>query len=418
MKTAYLDCFSGISGDMLLGALLDVGMPLTELEHLISLLQIEGCRLEKRREGRNGIYGTRILVAVEQSRQRPRGFREIRELISRSSLSEAVKDKSLEVFSSLAEVEAEIHNCSPETIHFHEVGAVDSIVDIVGCVNGFMSLGIHAVYASHVPLGSGFVQTAHGAMPIPVPATAALLKDIPVFQTELPYEMVTPTGAALLKAFAETFGPMPPMTIDSVGYGVGSRDLPDRPNLLRLLMGKHSRQKDTETVVVLETNVDDISPEWAGYLMECLSEAGALDVSFCPVHMKKNRPGFQVQVIAHPDARERLTGILFQESGTLGVRFFYTQRQVLEREEVEIPSPWGNIRAKKIIPADTRPYVVPEYESCRKIARAKGLPLRKIYAWVMGLNVQKDSLDHSSPQGSKGKITAQGLPELEEKREC
>jgi len=388
MNVAYLDCFSGISGDMFLGALVDAGVPLLELQQLIDSLQIEGCHLEAHREARNGIYGTRILVEINQSLQRVRDFREIREIISHSALPENVKDKSVAVFSSLATVEGKIHNRTPEAVHFHEVGAVDSIMDIVGSVYGLLSLGIGSVYASGLPLGTGFVQTAHGAMPIPVPATMALLKDVPVSQTAIPYEMVTPTGAALVKTFVQSFGPMPPMIVENVGYGVGSRKLSDRPNLLRLLVGKQAPKGKSETVIVLETNIDDMSPEWAGYLMECLFEAGALDVSFCPIQMKKNRPGVQVQVIAHPHAKERLAGLLFQESGTLGVRFFYTQRQVIEREEVEIESPWGNIKVKKIIQADNTTHLVPEYESCRKIARAKGLALREIYSWIMGLNTQ------------------------------
>jgi len=402
MNVAYLDCFSGISGDMFLGALVDAGVPVAELKQLIDSLRIEGCHLETRREARNGIYGTRLLVDVDQSRQRTRDFREIRELISHSTLPQNVKDKSLQVFSSLAAVEGKIHNASPEAIHFHEVGAVDSIVDIVGSVYGLFSLDIHSVYSSRLPLGTGFVQTAHGAMPIPVPATIALLKDVPVSQTEIPYEMVTPTGAALVKAFAQTFGPMPAMTVDNIAYGVGGRELPDRPNLLRLLVGKQARKGKSETIVVLETNIDDMSPEWAGYLMECLFAAGALDVIFCPIQMKKNRPGVQVQVMASPDAKERLSGILFQESGTLGVRFFYTQRKVIEREEVTIESPWGNIKAKKIVQDDNTAYLVPEYESCRKIARAKGLALREIYSWVMGLNAQERNPDLASSLDKQG----------------
>lgn len=410
MNVAYLDCFSGISGDMFLGALVDAGVPLSELEQLIYSLRIEGCHLEALREARNGIYGTRILVEVDQSCQRARDFREIREIISLSDLPENVKRKSIEIFSSLATVEGKIHNRAPEAVHFHEVGAVDSLVDIVGCVHGLLSLDIRSVYASGLPLGTGFVQTAHGPMPIPVPATMALLRDIPVSQTEIPHEMVTPTGAALVKTFVRAFGPMPPMTVDLVGYGVGSRELPDRPNLLRLLVGKQAHQEKSETIVILETNIDDMSPEWAGYLMECLFEAGALDVSFCPIQMKKNRPGVQVQVIAHPDAKERLIRLLFQESGTLGVRFFYTQRHVFEREEVEVESPWGNIKAKKIIQADNTAYLVPEYESCRKLARSEGLALREIYSWITGLNAQKKKSAHPSSLGEQGQHNSAGTP--------
>jgi len=389
MKLAYLDCFSGISGDMFLGALLDAGLPFHELEHAIEGLHLEGCHLETKREARSQIHGTRILVNVKQSRQRPRDLQEIRNLISRAKLPEKVKEKSIEVFSSLAGVEAKIHNRTPETVHFHEVGAVDSIVDIVGCVYGLASLGIGSVHASHIPLGTGFVETAHGKMPIPAPATMALLTNVPVFQTELPFEMVTPTGAALLTSFASAFGTMPAMAVSSVGYGVGSRDFPDRPNLLRLLLGKPAGGKDIETVVVLETNIDDISPEWMGYLMERLLAAGAMDVAFCPIHMKKNRPGVQVQVIARPDAKDLLISVLFQESGTLGVRFSYTQRQVLGREEIEIESPWGKIKAKRILQTNSTPYLIPEYEACRRIALKHSIPLKKVYSWVMSLNVDK-----------------------------
>jgi uncharacterized protein (TIGR00299 family) protein len=391
MKVAYLDCFSGISGDMFLGALVDAGLPFAELERLIASLKMAGCRLEARKEGRNGIYGTRILVHIEQSSQPPRDFDGIRALLSRAALPEEVKTGSIEVFSSLAAVEGKIHNVSPESVHFHEVGAADSIVDIVGSVYGLFSLHIHSVYASRIPLGSGFVQTAHGTIPIPVPATMALLQDIPVCQTEIPHEMVTPTGAALVKTFSRSFGPLPPMTIEKVGYGVGSRELPGRPNLFRLVVGKKADGDAVETIVVLESNIDDMNPEWAGFLMERLFTAGALDVVFHPIQMKKNRPGIQIQILGRPDAKDRLLNILFQESGTLGVRFAYTERQIVQREAVEIESPWGKIRAKKSIRNGEIVYLTPEYESCRELARARGVPLREIYSWVTGQNSAKEA---------------------------
>lgn len=385
MNAAYLDCFSGISGDMLLGALVDAGLPIAELEQLTALLHLEGCRLEWAREARSGIFGTRIMVHIDQAKQHTRNFADIRELISRSDLPENVKDTSISVFSSLAKVEAHIHNSSPEAVHFHEVGAVDSIVDIVGSVYGLFLLGVDAVHVSPLPLGTGFVQTAHGTMPVPAPATMALLRNVPVSQTEIPHELVTPTGAALVKTLAQAFGPIPRMKVEKIGYGVGGREFPHRPNLLRILLGKQGGGEKHETIVVLESNIDDMNPEWAGYLMERLFEEGALDVIFFPIQMKKNRPGIQVQVLARPDARERLTGILFHESGTLGVRFSYTERHIIEREEVEVESPWGALKAKKIIHDANTVYLVPEYESCRKVARRYGLPLRQIYAWVLGL---------------------------------
>lgn len=389
MKTAYLDCFSGISGDMFLGSLLDAGLAFNELEQAVGGLRLEGCRLEARREARNHIYGTRFVVLVDPSAQRPKELHEIRDLISGSNLDAGVKAKSIEIFSILATAEGRIHNLPPEKVHFHEVGAVDSIVDIVGSVYGLTCLGIESLHASPLPLGSGFVETSHGRMPIPAPATLALLTDVPVSHCHLPFEMVTPTGAALVKSTVKTFGPMPPMAISTIGYGVGSRNLPDRPNLLRMIIGKPEGGYNVESVVILETNIDDMSPEWTGYLMERLLEAGAMDVIFCPVHMKKNRPGIQVQVMGRPDAKDQLSEILFQESGTLGIRFSYTQRQVLEREAMDIESPWGRVRAKKVIQTDGTAYVIPEYEVCRSIALKNGLSLKKVYAWFMALNADQ-----------------------------
>jgi pyridinium-3,5-bisthiocarboxylic acid mononucleotide nickel chelatase len=389
MKTAYLDCFSGISGDMLLGALLDAGLPLVDLEQTLKGLHLQGWHLVASQETRHEITGTRLVVKIDQASQPPRDFKAIRELISGAGLDEEIKTRSIAVFLSLAKAEGKIHNRPPETVHFHEVGAADSIIDIVGCVYGLTRLGVGVVHSSRLPLGSGFAETAHGRIPIPAPATMCLLRDVPVFQPGLPFELVTPTGAALVKYFSETFGPMPSMTIDSVGYGVGSRDLPDRPNLLRVITGKTTTDLGTETVVVLETNIDDMNPEWMGYLMERLQRAGAMDVAFCPVHMKKNRPGVSVQVVGRPGTQDILMQILFQESGTLGVRFHYTQRRVLAREEVQIQSPWGKMEAKKVVHPDGTSHLVPEYEACKTIAQQKDITLREVYSWVMGLNVDE-----------------------------
>jgi len=372
---------------MLLGALLDAGLPLADLKHTLEGLHLEGWSLAANREARHGISGTRLVVKIDQASQPPRDLKAIRELISGAALDEEIKIKSIAVFSSLAKAEGDVHNQPPETVHFHEVGAVDSIIDIVGCVYGLTHLGLDVVHSSGLPLGSGFVETAHGRIPVPAPATMHLLRNVPVFQPGLPFELVTPTGAALVKYYSETFGPMPPMTVGSVGYGVGSRDLPDRPNLLRMIIGKTATGLETETVLVLETNIDDVNPEWMGYLMERLQEAGAMDVAFCPVHTKKNRPAVQVQIVGRPDAQDILMQILFEESGTLGVRFQYTQRRVLAREEVQIRSPWGKMKAKKIVRPDGTSYLVPEYEACKTVARQRDLSLREVYSWVMGLNV-------------------------------
>ena len=385
MKAAYLDCFSGISGDMFIGALLDAGLPFAELDRRLHSLPIAGFHLEMRKETRNQVSGTRFLVRVEQE-QAARKLRAIKEMILRGDLSGDVKEKSIRIFEDLAGVEGKIHNRPPEEVHFHEVGAVDSIIDIVGTVLALEVLGITTLFVSPLPLGSGFVETSHGRIPVPAPATIELLRGIPVFSSGLMHELVTPTGAALVKSLASSFGSMPPMVIERVGYGAGKAELPDRPNLLRILVGARQSSEELDTVVLLDASLDDSSPEWLGYLMERLFDAGALDVLLFPVQMKKNRPGVQVQVMGRPEKRQALTEVLFSESTTLGVRFRYSQREVLARSVMEMESPWGKIGVKKVTGKDGKALLVPEFEACREIALKSRLPLREIYYWVMAQN--------------------------------
>lgn len=388
MKIAYLDCFAGASGDMFLGALLDAGLSLDDLRTALSTLPLQGYTLRVLKEERNHLFGTRFIVDIEKDRQPARSFGDIKTLIHAAGLSPWVKDTSTRIFECLALEEGRIHDSPPEKVHFHEVGALDSIIDIVGAVFGMESLGITSLHASSLPLGSGFVESRHGRIPLPAPATIALLKGIPVYDSGIRAELVTPTGAALLKGLACAFGAMPPMIVEQVGYGVGSRELADRPNLLRILVGRESREQQAETVVVMEANVDDTNPEWLGFLMERLFKAGALDVLFCPVQMKKNRPAVLIQVIGRPHHKDLLMEILFQESTTLGVRYHMMQRKVLARDEAEIDSPWGKMKAKKISRPDGSFHLVPEYESCRKIALEKGLPVRDVYAWIISQGKQ------------------------------
>ena len=315
-----------------------------------------------------------------------RGLEAIGEIIDRGELTDSVKAKSMAIFESLAQAEGNIHNLPPEEVHFHEVGAVDSIIDIVGTVFALETLGIERLVVSPLPLGSGFINIAHGRIPVPAPATLALLKGIPITSSGVQQEMVTPTGAALATGLAASFGAMPPMVLQSVGYGVGSRELPDRPNLLRIIIGRETDEDQTDTVVELETNLDDMRPEGLGFLMERLFQAGALDVVFLPAQMKKNRPGVQVQVIARPDRKDRLVRLMVQESTTLGIRFRYTQRIVLARSDEEIESPWGKIGVKRVI-QDEVARLVPEYDVCREIALKHNLPLREIYQWIESLNI-------------------------------
>jgi uncharacterized protein (TIGR00299 family) protein len=386
MKIAYLDCFSGISGDMLLGALLDAGLDFEVLRKALGSLPLEGYTLEKKREERGGLFGTLFLVRVERERQEHRGLKDIAKIIRAGGLSKEVQDRSIQIFESIAQEEGKIHNRPADEVHFHEVGAVDSIMDIVGSVFGIEYLGIASLFVSSLPLGSGFVETQHGRIPIPAPATIALLKGIPVYDSGLEHELVTPTGAALVNGLASSVGSMPAMTIDRVGYGVGSRTLPDRPNLLRIIMGRDQTEKQVDTVVTLEANLDDTNPEWLGFLMGRLFEAGALDVAFCPIQMKKNRPGILVQVIGKPELKDTLMDVLFRESTTLGIRFHYSQRKVLPRSEAEVESPWGRMRVKEVLRPDGTSYFLPEYEACREIAEQKKIPIREVYDWVASLN--------------------------------
>ncbi len=386
MKTAYLDCFSGISGDMFLGALLDAGLQFDALKRILATLPLEGYALETVKEEKQHLFGTRLIVHVDGTKQPVRGLNEIAEIVQEGELSPDVKASIMAIFESIAREEGIIHNHPPEKVHFHEVGAVDSIIDIVGAVYGLESLGITTLSASALPLGSGFVETRHGRIPVPAPATMALLKDIPVYDSGLQYELVTPTGAALVTCLSQSFGGMPPMRVESVGYGAGKRDLPDRPNLLRILIGREHLEGQVETVVLLEANLDDMNPEWLGFLMERLLEAGALDVVFFPVQMKKNRPGILLQVMGLPHQRDQLMEILFRETTTLGVRFRFSQRKTLRGEVVDLESPWGVLAVKRVLRQDGASNLMPEYEACRRIAREEGIPIREIYRWVNSQN--------------------------------
>jgi pyridinium-3,5-bisthiocarboxylic acid mononucleotide nickel chelatase len=374
---------------MFLGALVDAGLPLEELRRHLELLPIDSFEIHATREKRKGITGTKITIEDKSRHHVPRNLEDIKGIIEKTTLDRTVKDKSIEIFETLAGVEARIHGHSIDEVHFHEVGATDSIIDIVGTVLGIKAFEIGTLFVSSLPLGSGFVQTDHGTIPLPSPATIALLKDVPVFGSGVSHEMVTPTGAALVKSLAASFGVIPPMVIENIGYGTGSRDLPDRPNLVRILIGNESHEDETDTVAMLETNIDDANPEWLGYLMDRLFESGALDVTFNPVQMKKNRPGINLRVLTRPALRDSLTDILLKESTAIGVRFSYYQRKILKRSQTEIDSPWGKILVKEIINTDGSPYFQPEYEACREIALKNKIALKEIYYWIMAQNKRR-----------------------------
>ncbi|MBW2005371.1 MAG: nickel pincer cofactor biosynthesis protein LarC [Deltaproteobacteria bacterium] len=386
MKTAYLDCFSGVSGDMLVGSLLDAGLSFEKLERIISGLNLDGYTISAKKEGRNNIFGTQFHVSLKEKHQKARYLKDIKEIIKRADIPLAVVEKCISVFEKLAKTEGEIHHISPDEIHFHEVGAIDSIIDIVASVGGIYLLGIEKLFVSRLPVGKGIITSAHGKIPLPSPATIALLEGIPIYDSGQEVEMITPTGAALITSLCSSFGPMPSMIVDRVGYGVGSRTLADRPNLLRILIGNDIDKQRSETVVVLESNLDDMSPELLGYLMDRLFDAGAKDVTFSHIQMKKNRPGIQLQVIGQSEDKDRLSNIIFKESTTLGIRFNYSQRSILTRGEMMVESPWGEMRVKKVSNQGGKTALLPEYEECRRVAKANNLALRDVYAWAAALS--------------------------------
>lgn len=379
MKIAYLDCFSGISGDMFLGALLDLGLPRKLLKQELEGLSLGSYKIKITFEQRMQITGCRVEVSLPQKKCHHRKLAEIKRIITKGHLSKRVKELSINVFQKLASVESKIHQKKISQVHFHEVGAIDSIIDIVGTSIGIDYLKLDELYASSVPLGSGFTTCQHGVIPIPAPATLELLKGVPVCGTSLNTELVTPTGAALLTSLTNRYGPMPPMKITKIGYGVGSTQLSDRPNVLRLVVGKRTDDQEADQVVILEANIDDMIPEIYEYLMERLLEKGALDVSFSPIQMKKNRPGILVRVICHPEKKHELITIIFQESTSAGIRYYQADRIKLLREIKEINTPYGKLPVKIFKDIEGEYYASPEYEECKKIAKKHNIPLKKVY---------------------------------------
>lgn len=375
---AYFDCFSGISGDMTLGAFLDLGVPAGWLaETLKSGLCIE-FDMSVDSLTRMGIAGRGVTVSSMD--QKVRHYSDIKVLIENSKLSDAVKLLSLDMFDRLAAAEAHIHSCPKEAVHFHEVGAVDSIVDIVGTALCVDYLKIDRVFASKIPLGRGTVSCAHGTLPVPVPATVEILKDVPVYGTEIPYELVTPTGATIIKTLAEEFGVVPEMTIAGTGYGSGSRDIEGMANLLRVVLGRSG--EEVERIVMVETCIDDMNPEVYGFLFDRLMADGALDVYMIPAFMKKHRPGTLLQALCPSGCRETVIRRILTETTTLGVRYYDVNRRVLERETVVVETVYGPIAAKRVKRPDGSVRIVPEYEACKTVAAANDLPIGDVYDLV------------------------------------
>ena len=382
MKTLYLDCQAGIAGDMTVAALLELGLPLDHLRAELAKLPLPptAFRLETERCQRHGITATRFVVQVAEH-QPHRHYTDIAALIEASSLAEQVKERAQRVFFRLAEAEAKVHGVEIGRVHFHEVGAIDSIVDIVATAIGLEFLGVGELVVSPLPWGSGFVETAHGRLPVPAPATAELLKGFAVHGDIGPGERVTPTGAAVVAALASP-GTMPAMTVEAVGVGAGTKDFPGRPNILRALLGHRSAAVAGDEVCVIETHIDDMSPEIAGFLMERLLAAGALDVAFSPLQMKKNRPGMKLTVLALPSGLDELARLIVTESTAIGVRYYPARRLVLERTGEERQTSLGTVRVKVIRDQGAQLRITPEFDDCRRLALKHNLPLLDVYRLV------------------------------------
>ena len=380
MKVAYFDCFAGISGDMTLGALVDAGLSFAALESELDKLSVREFTLSQRRVEKHGIAGTKIDVNAREGHIH-RHLKDVLEIINNSAISASAKEKAARVFQKLAEAEAKIHGTTIEAVHFHEVGAVDAIVDVVGAIIGLELLEIEAIYASKFRFGSGHTRGAHGAMPVPVPAVVEMTKGFPSERTDIPYELVTPTGAAILTALASTIGETIQLRTESTGYGAGTRDVEQVPNLLRVEIGELIADPQTDFPVLLETNIDDMTPEIYGYLIDRLLEAGARDAFLTPVIMKKGRPGIQLTVLTDPNKETELTELIFSETTTLGIRRLPVQRHILERRADTVQTPYGPVRVK-IADIGGKQRITPEYDDCARIAREKQVPILDVYKAV------------------------------------
>ncbi len=379
-KMAYFDCFSGISGDMCLGALVDAGVPLREISKVLKKLPLPGYRLSERRVLRAGIAATKVDVvpAVKNNRGKNLNtWESVRKTVLSSQLPDELSQKGLGVFRLLFEAEAKVHGKKPRQVHLHELGAVDCMVDIFGTLIGLDLLGVKEVYSSPVNLGGGAVRTRHAIMPVPAPATAEILRGVPVYPSDIPFELTTPTGAALLKYLAAGFISSPAFSYDRIGTGAGDKDPADRPNVLRIFIGHKSETRPDDTVTVIETNIDDMTPQAYEYVAERLFMAGALDVTLTQTLMKKMRPATTLSVLCGKTARDELISLILRETTSIGVRYFEASRVTMAREVRKIATRYGTVRVKFSSLGDIRK-VTPEYEDCRLTAARKGIGLLEV----------------------------------------
>ncbi len=393
MKILYFDCFAGAAGDMILGALLDAGLPFDALRAALGSLAVEGYALAADRVLKAGLAATRFRVLEHDavpagSTRGPSGhahyhLRDIRAAIERSALSAAGKARATRMFTRLAEAEAAIHGTTLERVHLHEVGALDSIIDIVGAVFALEWFAADRIVVSPMNTGNGMVKTAHGVFPVPAPATLRVLGDAPIYSNGTPLELLTPTGALVLTEYASSFGPVPPMRISRIGYGAGDRDLPDTPNVVRVLVGEADATQSAMAVTVLACEIDDMSPQLFGALIDRLYTAGALDVFYQPVQMKKNRPGTLMTVVCRPQDRVTLSDLVFRETTTIGIRVQEMRRDCLDRAHVPVTTPWGEVRIK-VARRDGRVLnAQPEFDDVARAAAAHDVPVKTVHAHAL-----------------------------------
>jgi len=381
MNIAYFDCFSGVSGDMALGALMDLGVPAEALISGMKRLPVKDWSIETRRELRGAVEGLRVVITAGE--QPHRTFSDIEAIFNQSGLDPRVREISLAIFQRLADAEGRVHGVPSRSVHFHEVGAVDSILDIAGVAFCLEYLKIEKIFASPVPLGRGFVRTEHGMVPLPGPATSILLSGVPVYGSAFERELVTPTGAAILATMVQSYGPIPPMTLISTGYGAGADPAGEPPNLLRVWLGHEKPALSARDLLVIETNIDDMNPEFYNYVSERLFALGALDVSLVPVQMKKNRPGVLLRVLVEPAIETAAAEMILCETTTLGIRVQEVRRIELPREEKTVSTVFGPCRVKcALLPNGSR-RLIPEYEECRRVAEETGTPLPDVYDLIV-----------------------------------
>jgi uncharacterized protein (TIGR00299 family) protein len=378
MKTLYFDCFAGASGDMILGALVDAGVNPHSLKEQLSLLGVEGFKLDFERVNRSGLSATYARVQTAHEHKH-RHLSDIQRIIFDSALSDGIKQRAFQIFTRLAEAEAHVHNEPIDQVHFHEVGALDAIIDVVGAVICFELLKVEHFISSPLHVGSGMVQMAHGRFPVPPPAVTELLKGVPFYSGDIQGELLTPTGAAIITAVCHEFGALPLMTVSHTGYGAGTREYKDFPNVLRVMVGETPQvSASDERLWMIETNIDDVSPQIIGHVMDRAFEMGALDCFFTPVQMKKNRPGVLLSILSRPQEKESLMQLLFTETTTIGIRNYQIERRALDRKVISVETEYGPIDVKVASMNGKVVNAMPEFEHCRSAARNADVPFKVV----------------------------------------